>query len=74
MLAHKFPGTGYLDVIVTGVADEDRVIELLIRNGQLQVAAAGTEHVPTIPGQGVKEHKDSCHPGAKVVWYGEDLV
>ena len=48
MLAHEFPGTRYLDVFITGVTDENWVIELLIRNGQLQVAAASTKYIPTI--------------------------
>lgn len=51
MLAHQFPGTGYLDVIIAGIADKDWIIELLIRNGQLQVTTAGTEYIPTVPGQ-----------------------
>lgn len=49
MLAHELPGTNKLDVVVTGVTNEDRVIQLLIRDGQLQVAASSTKHIPTVP-------------------------
>lgn len=48
LLAHEFPGTRDLNVFVTGVTDENWVIELLIRNGQLQVAASSTKYIPTI--------------------------
>lgn len=48
MLAHEFPGPRYLDMFVTWVTDENWVIELLIRNGQLQVAAASTKYIPTV--------------------------
>lgn len=48
MLAHKFPGTRYLDMFVTWVTDKNWVIKLLIRNGQLQVAATGTKYIPAI--------------------------
>lgn len=49
MLAHELPGTRHLDVVITGVTNEDRVIQLLIRDGQLQVATTGTEHISTVP-------------------------
>lgn len=54
MLAHELPGTRDLDVVITGVTNEDRVVQLLIRDGQLQVAASSTKHIPTVP---VKEQK-----------------
>lgn len=41
-------------MVITGVTNEDRVIQLLIRDGQLQMAAASTEHIPTVP---VKEQE-----------------
>lgn len=49
MLAHELPGTRHLDVVITGVTNEDRVIQLLIGDGQLQVAATSTKHIPTVP-------------------------
>lgn len=49
MLAHELPGTRHLDVVITGVTNEDRVVQLLIRDGQLQVAATSAKHIPTIP-------------------------
>lgn len=49
MLAHELPGTRHLDVVITGVTNEDRVIQLLIRDGQLQMAATGTKNIPTVP-------------------------
>lgn len=55
VLAHELPGTRHLDVVITGVTDEDGVVQLLIGDGQLQVAATGTEHVPTVP---VKEREN----------------
>ena len=54
MLAHELPGTRDLDVVLTGVRNKDRVVQLLIRDGLLQVAASSTKHVPTVP---VKEQK-----------------
>lgn len=54
MLAHELPGTRHLDVVITGVTNEDRVIQLLIRDGQLQMAATGTKNIPTVP---VKEQE-----------------
>lgn len=55
VLAHELPGTRHLDVVITGVTDEDGVVQLLIGDGQLQVAATGTKHVPTVP---VKEREN----------------
>lgn len=49
MLAHELPGTRHLDMVITGVTNEDRVVQLLIRNRQLQMAAGSTEHIPTVP-------------------------
>lgn len=54
MLAHELPGTRHLDVVITGVTHEDRVVQLLIGDGQLQMAATSTKHVPTVP---VKERE-----------------
>lgn len=60
MLAHEFPGPGDLDVVIAGVADENRVVELLVRNGQLQVAAASAEHIPAVSGQRGKKRGWQC--------------
>lgn len=49
MLAHELPGTRHLDMVITGVTNEDRVVQLLIRDGQLQMAAGSTEHISTVP-------------------------
>lgn len=49
MLAHELPGTRHLDMVKTGVTNEDRVVQLLIRDGQLQMAAGSTEHISTVP-------------------------
>lgn len=62
MLAHEFPGTRYLDVFVTWVTDEDWVIELLIRYGQLQVAAASTKYIPTISAKAQRKKSSSEMP------------
>lgn len=58
VLAHEFPGTRYLNVFVTRVTDENWVIELLIRNGQLKVAASSTKYIPTVS---VKAQKGGAH-------------
>lgn len=55
MLAHELPGTRHLDMVITGVTNKDRVVQLLIRDGQLQMAAGSTEHIPTVP---VKEQEN----------------
>lgn len=49
LLAADLAGPGHQQQVVTGVADQNRVVELLVRDGQLQVAAVFTEHVPTVP-------------------------
>ena len=44
---------------MAGVADQHRVVQLLVGDGQLQMTTVFTEHVATVPDDG--EHTKSGH-------------
>lgn len=49
LLAAHLPRAGLQQQVVAAVAHQHRVVQLLLRDGQLQMAAVLTEHVPTVP-------------------------
>lgn len=49
LLAADLTGAGLQEQVVAGVAHQHRVVQLLVRDGQLQMATVFTEHVPTVP-------------------------
>lgn len=49
LLAADLAGARLQQQVVAAVADQHGVVELLVRDGQLQVAAVLTEHVATVP-------------------------
>lgn len=57
LLAADLAGAGLQEQVVAGVADQHRVIKLLVWDGQLQVTTVFTEHVATVPEDG--EHTES---------------
>lgn len=60
LLAADLAGAGLQEQVVTGVADQHRVIQLLVRDGQLQMTTVFTEHIATVPGDGESTQKLHC--------------
>lgn len=57
LLAADLAGAGLQEQVVAGVADQHRVIQLLVWDGQLQMTTVFTEHIATVPEDG--EHTES---------------
>lgn len=57
LLAADLAGAGLEEQVVAGVADQHRVIQLLVWDGQLQVTTVFTEHIATVPED--EDHKGS---------------
>lgn len=49
LLAADLAGAGLQEQVVAGVADQHRVVQLLVGDGQLQMTTVFTEHVATVP-------------------------
>lgn len=59
---------------MAGVADQHGVIQLLVRDGQLQMTTVFTEHISTVPDDGESTQKLNCltatpSSGTKIVFY-----
>lgn len=52
---------------MTGVADQHRVIQLLVRDGQLQMTTVFTEHVATVPDGGREDYEVMMHDSSSVI-------
>lgn len=53
LLAADLAGAGLQEQVVAGVADQHRVVQLLVWDGQLQMTTVFTEHIATVPEEGV---------------------
>ena len=58
LLAADLAGAGLQEQVVADVADQHRVIQLLVWDGQLQMTTVFTEHIATVPVEG--DHTGSC--------------
>lgn len=62
LLAADVAGSSHQQQVVAAVADQHGVIQLLVRDGQLQMTTVFTEHIATVP-----EDED---PQTKLVYFG----
>lgn len=60
LLAADLAGAGLQEQVVAGVADQHRVIQLLVRDGQLQMTTVFTEHIATVPDDGERTQRLRC--------------
>lgn len=58
LLAADLAGAGLQEQVMAGVADQHWVIQLLVRDGQLQMTTVFTEHIATVPAVVTS----LCHP------------
>lgn len=52
LLAADLAGAGLQEQVMAGVADQHRVVQLLVGDGKLQMTTVFTEHVATVPDDG----------------------
>lgn len=52
LLAADLASARLQELVVAGVADQHRVVQLLVRDGQLQMTTVFTEHIATVPDGG----------------------
>lgn len=74
LLAADLAGARLQELVVAGVADQHRVVQLLVRDGQLQMTTVFTEHIATVPDGGeqkVRSHRRTVTvmPSGGECWY-----